>query len=191
MNGCEGNTAFCIYRPSQPLEQSTSSSVSDMGGDSVSDQSWSMMNFHPISYGLSTTGMIAALMLVLVLSWCCIRNGGRKFFKKLRAPQQQQPDVVASNQEPIRFVPPRAAWTSPNYAPQGLPAYNAPSVYNPPVAASMPSLVSTTPTSPPLYDEITRMNQKLDKMTIADSVIKNNQYRIMNTIEKNENFGGE
>ena len=161
-----------------------------MGGDSVSDQSWSMMNFHPISYGLSTTGMIAALVLVLVLSWCCIKNGGKKFFKKLRAPQPQ-PDVVASNQEPIRFVPPRAAWTSPNYAPQGLPAYNAPSVYNPPVAASMPSLVSTNPTSPPSYDEISRMNQKLDKMTIADSVIKNNQYRIMNTTEKSENFGDQ
>merc|ERR1711867_412170 len=96
--------------------------------------------------------------------------------------------VVAAHQEPIQFVAPRA-WNNPTYAPQGLPAYNTPSVYNPPAAASMPSLASTNPTSPPLYDEISRMNQMLDKMTIADGVIKNNQYRIMNSIEKSENYG--
>ena len=182
MNGCEGNLAFCSYRPAKTLEQPTSSSVKVMGGDSVSDQSWSMMNFHPVSYGLSTTGMIAALMLVLALSWCCVKFGGKKLFKKLRAPLDR-PDVIP-NQEPVQYAATRTPWANPTFAPQGLATFNTPSVYNAPVAASLPSLASTNPSSPPLYDEITRMNKNMDKM-------KNNQYRIMNTIEKSESFGGE
>ena len=153
-----------------------------MGGDSVLDQSWSMLNWHPITYGLSTTGMIFSVVLILVLGWCCIRNGGKKLFKKLRAPHSQS-YIVAAHQEPIQFVAPRT-WNNPTYAPQGLPAYNTPTAYNPPTAASMPSLASTNPTSPPFYDEISRMNKKLDKMSIQDSVIKNNQYRIMNSPRK-------
>ena len=180
MQGCKGNTAFCVYRPAQPLSSSTSSSVFDMGGDQVSDQSWSMLNWHPITYGLSTTGMIFSVVLILVLGWCCIRNGGKKLFKKLRAPHSQ-PTLLLHIKNPSSLWPPGLG--QPHLRPQGLLAYN------PTTAASMPSLASTNPTSPPLYDEISRMNQKLDKMSIQDSVIKNNQYRIMNSLEKSENYG--
>ena len=116
--------AFCSYRPAKTLEQPTSSSVTVMGGDSVSDQSWSMMNFHPVSYGLSTTGMIAALMLVLALSWCCVKFGGKKLFKKLRAPLDR-PDVIP-NQEPVQYAATRTPWANPTFAPQGLATFNTP-----------------------------------------------------------------
>ena len=47
MNGCEGNTVFCSpYRPAQSRSTSTVKPKLEMGGDSVSDQSWSMLNWH-------------------------------------------------------------------------------------------------------------------------------------------------
>ena len=67
--------------------------------------------------------------------------------------------------------------------PQGLPTYNAP------IAASMPSLApSTTPSSPPMYEELSKMSSQLDKMSLQDSIIKNNQYRMLQKLEKAEQF---
>ena len=151
-----------------------------MGGDSVSDQSWSMLNWHPVTYGLSTMGMIFAVVLILVLGWCCLRHGRKKLLGKIRAPHTQ-PEAVASQPE-VRFVPPRS-WGAPSLMPQGLPTYNAP------IAASMPSLApSTTPSSPPMYEELSKMSTQLDKMSLQDSIIKNNQYRMLQKLEKAEQF---
>ena len=164
MQGCEGNTVFCLpYRPAQSQSTSTVKPKLEMGGDSVSDQSWSMLNWHPVTYGLSTTGMIFAVVLILVLGWCCLRHGGKKLLGKIRAPHTQT-EVVASQPE-VRFVPPRS-WGATSFMPQGLPTYNAPT------AASMPSLTpSTTPSSPPMYEELSKMSSQLDKMSLQDSII--------------------
>ena len=181
MNGCEGNTVFCSpYRPAQSRSTSTVKPKLEMGGDSVSDQSWSMLNWHPVTYGLSTTGMIAAVVLILVIGWCCLRHGGKKLLGKLWAPLP--PPESAASQPEVRFVPPRS-WGAPSLMPQGLPTYNAP------IAASMPSLApSTTPSSPPMYDELSKMSSQLDKMSLQDSIIKNNQYRMLQKLEKAEQF---
>ena len=180
MHGCEGNTVFCLpSRRAQSQSTSTVRSNLDMGGNSVSDQSWSMLNWHPVTYGLSTTGMIFAVVFILVLGWCCIRHGGKKILEKIRAPRPQ-PDVVASHQE-VQFVPPRS-WGNTSFMPQGLPTYSAP------MATSMPSLASTTPSSPPLYDKLSKMSSQLDKMSLQDSIIRNNQYRMMQKLEKAEPF---
>ena len=119
-----------------------------------------------------------AVVLILVLGWCCLQHGGKKLLGKIRAPHTQ-PEVVASQPE-VRFVPPRS-WGAPSLMPQGLRTYNAP------IAASMPSLApSTTPSSPPMYKELSKMSSQLDKMSLQDSII--NQYRMLQKLEMAEQF---
>ena len=117
------------------------------------------------------------IVLIGLIIYCVFKHGGMKLIDRIRAPRS--PPVEQS----VRFVPP-PVWSAPNIMPQGINGFNTM-----PTTSSIPSLASTSQSSqPPLYSELQKVTEKLEKLSVQDSAIKQNQYRIMGILEQNGQF---
>ena len=178
MSGCEGNLVFCGYPRNKVVTTTTTTTVEPviMTKESVSDSSMSFFNIHPTTFGLTTTGMTCGVFLIAAVCYCIFKHGGLKLIDKIRAPRNP-------TEQSVRFIPP-PAWSAPTFMPQGIHGYNST-----PTTSSIPSLASTSQSNPPpMYDELQKVTEKLEKLSVQDVSIKQNQYRIMGILERNGQF---